>query len=87
MAFRLGRRRGHSLRNVGAVSTAGFAFVLAVLMGAGVGYLVDRWLGTSPWLFLLGFFVGLVAGVLNVFRATASWGRPDGTDPASRSSP
>jgi F0F1-type ATP synthase assembly protein I len=32
---------------------------------------LDSWLGTSPWLFLLGFFLGLAAGILNVYR-TAS---------------
>jgi ATP synthase protein I len=33
-----------------------------------VGLLLDRWLGTKPWLFLLMFMMGSAAGVLNVFR-------------------
>jgi ATP synthase protein I len=33
-----------------------------------VGFFLDRWLGTWPWLFLLFFVLGSVAGVLNVFR-------------------
>ncbi|HEX6211290.1 MAG TPA: AtpZ/AtpI family protein [Methylomirabilota bacterium] len=74
MVFRPGRQRGEAIRTIGAVSAAGFAFVLAVLMGAGAGYLLDGWLGTSPWLFLLGFFLGLAAGIRNVFRAAGVWG-------------
>jgi ATP synthase protein I len=32
------------------------------------GLLLDRWLGTWPWLFLLMFVMGSAAGLLNVFR-------------------
>src|SRR5258708_7669985 len=44
-------------------------FVAGILVGAAIGWLLDRWLGTSPWgmiVFLLG---GFAAGVLNVVRA------------------
>ena len=57
-----------NIRLIGQLSTIGFSFVLAIVMGFGGGYLLDRWLGTSPWLTFLGFFVGLAAGVLNVYR-------------------
>ena len=60
-----------TLRTIGALSTVGFAFVLAVVIGAGFGYLLDGWLGTSPWLFLVFFFLGVAAGILNVFRAAS----------------
>jgi len=55
-------------RAVGAFSAVGFAFVLAVVIGAGAGLVLDRWLGTSPLFFLILFFMGVVAGMLNVFR-------------------
>jgi F0F1-type ATP synthase assembly protein I len=29
---------------------------------------LDGWLGTRPWLTFLGFFVGIAAGILNVYR-------------------
>jgi ATP synthase protein I len=54
---------------------SGFAFrigvelVSALLVGAGIGWLLDRWLGTTPFLLLLFFFLGAAAGILNVFRA------------------
>jgi ATP synthase protein I len=38
-------------------------------MGAGIGLGLDRWLGTSPWGFLVFFAMGVAAGILNVYRA------------------
>lgn len=49
----------------------GSEFVAAVLVGAGLGYLLDMWLRTSPWFFLAMVLLGFVAGVLNVVRAAA----------------
>jgi F0F1-type ATP synthase assembly protein I len=57
-----------TVRTLGALSTVGISFVLALVMGAWLGYLLDRWLGTSPWFFFIFFVIGLAAGVLNVYR-------------------
>ncbi len=43
--------------------------VSAVIVGGLMGYGLDWWLGTKPWLFLLFFVLGFAAGVLNVVRA------------------
>ena len=43
-------------------------FVAAIIVGGAIGYGLDRWLGTTPWLFLAFFVLGLVAGVVNVTR-------------------
>lgn len=56
------------IRLIGQLSTVGLSFVFAIVLGFGGGYLLDRWIGTSPWLTMLGFFAGLAAGVLNVYR-------------------
>ncbi|MEJ2377175.1 MAG: AtpZ/AtpI family protein [Pseudolabrys sp.] len=40
-----------------------------VLVGAGLGWLLDRWLGTSPWGLIVFLMLGFAAGVLNVMRA------------------
>ena len=59
-----------TVRTIGALSTVGFSFVLAIVLGAWLGWLLDKWLGTTPWLFFLFFGLGLAAGVLNVYRTT-----------------
>jgi ATP synthase protein I len=57
-----------NIRLIGQLSTVGLSFVMAIVLGFGGGYLLDGWLGTRPWLAFLGFFVGLAAGILNVYR-------------------
>jgi|AAFX01.1.fsa_nt_gi ATP synthase protein I len=57
-----------TFRTIGALSTVGISFVLAIVMGFACGYYLDRWLGTGPWLLFLFTLFGLVAGILNVYR-------------------
>ena len=40
---------------------------------AAAGVWIDRQAGSSPWGFLIGFALGLAAGILNVFRATRQY--------------
>ena len=53
---------------IGQLSTVGMAFVFALVLGFGGGYWLDGLLATKPWLSFLGFFLGLAAGILNVYR-------------------
>jgi ATP synthase protein I len=39
-----------------------------VVVGGGLGWLLDKWLGTFPWLFILFFLLGSAAGMLNIVR-------------------
>jgi ATP synthase protein I len=41
----------------------------AVLLGGAIGWLLDRWLGISPWGMIVFLLLGFAAGVLNVMRA------------------
>lgn len=43
--------------------------VAGVLVGAAIGWLIDRWLGISPWGMIVFLLLGFAAGVLNVMRA------------------
>jgi ATP synthase protein I len=43
--------------------------VAGVLVGALIGWLIDRWLGISPWGLIVFLLLGFAAGVLNVMRA------------------
>ena len=53
----------------------GSEFIAAILVGAGIGYLLDLWLRTTPWLLLVMVMVGFAAGVLNVVRSAAEMNR------------
>jgi ATP synthase protein I len=48
--------------------------VSALAVSVGIGWLLDHWLGTRPWLMVAMFFLGAVAGVLNVYRAVEGLG-------------
>ena len=43
--------------------------VAGVLVGACIGWVLDRWLGISPWGLIVFLLLGFAAGVLNVMRA------------------
>ena len=42
--------------------------VSAVAVGTIIGFILDKTFGTKPWLILIFFFVGVVAGITNVIR-------------------
>jgi ATP synthase protein I len=60
--------------------------VAGVLVGAGLGWLIDRWLGISPWGLIVFLLLGFVAGVLNVMRSAGvvAGGVPDDGAPVNR---
>ncbi len=60
------------MRTFGTLGSVGLSFVLAIVIGAGVGLLLDRWLGWGHWGFFVFFFLGLVAGIMNVYRVSKS---------------
>lgn len=71
-------------------SGLGMAFLIAthlvsgVGVGAGIGYLLDRWLETSPWMLVAFFFLGSAAGMLNVYRVATGAGLGVGYRPAGK---
>ena len=44
-------------------------FVAGIAVGAGLGWLIDRLAGTSPWGMIVFLLLGFAAGVLNLIRA------------------
>ena len=49
----------------------GSEFVAAIIVGAGLGYIIDMFLPTRPWGLVVLLLLGFAAGVLNVVRTTA----------------
>ena len=43
--------------------------VSAVLVATIIGFILDNWFGTKPWLILIFFFVGVIAGIMNVIKS------------------
>lgn len=70
------------------VTGLGMAFTIAAHMvsglgvGAGIGYLLDRGLGTKPWFLLTFFVLGAAAGTLNVYKTIKGYGMTIGYLPA-----
>jgi ATP synthase protein I len=54
---------------VGDAFQHGASIALAIPVGIGMGYLLDRLFGTFPYLSILFFFFGIGAAVRNVQRA------------------
>ena len=53
--------------------------VAGVLVGAVIGYMLDRLVGSSPWGFIVFVLLGFAAGVLNVMRAAGFLAKPGGS--------
>ena len=54
---------------LGELSSIGIALVLATVIGMVAGYYADQWLGTSPWLLLVGLAFGIAAGFVSMYRS------------------
>ena len=74
------QRAEHISDNAGddrATTASGYAkgfrlsseLVAGVVVGAGLGWLIDRWLGIAPWGLIVFLLLGFAAGVLNVMRS------------------
>ena len=67
--------RKNLYKNKQSPSSIGTAFkmstelVSAVVVGTIIGFILDKTFGTKPWLILIFFFAGVVAGIVNVFKS------------------
>ena len=66
-----GAEPGHgraSSSGLGMGMRIGVELVASLLVGVGIGWGLDRLLGTSPWLLLVFFLLGAAAGMMNIYR-------------------
>ena len=54
---------------MGSAFRLGTELVAAVVVGTIIGFILDNWFGTKPWLILIFFFVGVIAGIMNVIKS------------------
>ena len=53
---------------MGSAFKLGTELVAAVAVGTIIGFILDSWFDTKPWLIIVFFFLGAAAGLLNVIR-------------------
>ena len=68
------KRHSNNLNNnenstfMGSAFKLGTELVSAVAVGTIIGFILDSWFDTKPWLIILFFFLGSIAGILNVIK-------------------
>ena len=62
---------------MGTAFKLGTELVSAVLVGTIIGFILDTWFDTKPWLIILFFFLGSIAGILNVIKAAKKMQQKD----------
>ena len=72
---------------VGLGLRIGIEFVVAVVVATGLGWAIDRWLGTRPWGTIMLFFLGVGAGMLSVYRAVTGIKMAVGSRPLAKADP
>ena len=61
--------RGSNAASFGKALKISTELVAAVFVGTTIGFLLDNWFGTKPLLTICFFFMGVAAGILNVFKS------------------
>ena len=55
--------------SIGAAFKLSTELVSAVLVGSIIGVILDKTFGTKPWLIIIFFFIGVIAGIINVIKS------------------
>ncbi len=61
-------QRRQAMADLGKAWGIALEFIVSILLFTGGGWLLDRWLGTSPWFLIAGMGVGLFGGVYRLLR-------------------
>jgi ATP synthase protein I len=62
-------KEGRTDSSIAIAFKMSFEIVAAVVVGAGLGWLLDRWFGTTPLFMIVFFFLGAAAGFMSVIRS------------------
>jgi len=69
-----------NFRKLAELSSLGLMLPSSIIVGLVFGYFLDRWLGTAPWLLLIFTVLGVVSGLLSLFRALKKYDRDRSLD-------
>jgi ATP synthase protein I len=73
------KRPNNTMQQVGMAMELPFTLIAAVLVGGGIGYALDRWLHTAPFLMLLGGLAGFAAGFWDLLKRLKRGEKNQGT--------
>ena len=62
---------------MGSAFRLGTELVAAVVVGTIIGFILDNWFDTKPWFIITFFFIGVIAGILNVIRVANNMQKED----------
>ena len=62
---------------MGSAFRLGTELVAAVAVGTIIGFILDNWFDTKPWFIIIFFFIGVIAGILNVIRVANNMQKKD----------
>jgi ATP synthase protein I len=61
--------KGFDFRKISELSSVGLLLPSSIVVGLFFGYFLDKWLGTHPWMLLIFLVLGIVSGLMSLFRA------------------
>ena len=62
---------------MGSAFRLGTELVAAVAVGTIIGFILDNWFDTKPWFIIAFFFIGVIAGIMNVIRVAKNMQKED----------
>lgn len=68
MSLFLGQGRSFDFKKFGEISSLALVLPSSIAVGLAIGYFLDKWLHTQPWMLLVWTILGVVSGVLNLWR-------------------
>jgi len=69
-----------NFRKLAELSSVVLMLPSSIIVGLFFGYVLDRWLGTRPWLLLIFTVLGIVSGLLSLFRALNKYNKDQSPD-------
>ena len=62
------KERKEMLKAVSMVTQVGVTILVCIGLGFFIGIMLDRWLGTDPWMLLIFIFLGIVAAFKSLYE-------------------
>ena len=63
------KNRSSNVASLGKALKISTELVAAVVVGTTLGFILDNWFDTRPWITISFFFMGAAAGILNVIKS------------------